>query len=74
MASPSEPEADEPARSSQGVIQRLWEGKAALHRRHSSLPPAEKVRLVMELQRMMLPLLARQRPLRSWERPWDVEP
>jgi hypothetical protein len=31
----------------------------------------EKVRLVMELQRAVLPLIARRRPLRSWERPWE---
>ena len=27
-----------------------------------------------ELQRQDLPLIARQRPLRPWERPWDVTP
>jgi hypothetical protein len=26
------------------------------------------------LQRLQFPLLAKQRKLRSWERPWDVEP
>ena len=36
--------------------------------RHSSLALPEKVRLVMELQRIALPLIARRRPLRSWER------
>ncbi len=34
----------------------------------------EKVRLVVELQRIVLPLAARQRALRSWERPWEIEP
>jgi hypothetical protein len=52
----------------------LWRGKAALHRRHAALPLPEKVRLVMELQRIVLPLIARQRALRSWERPWEIEP
>jgi hypothetical protein len=56
------------------LLARLWQGKADLHRRHASLPLPEKVRLVIELQRMVLPLLARQRPLRSWERPWEIEP
>lgn len=55
-------------------MRQLWKGKAALHRRHASLPLPEKVRLVMELQRIVLPLIARQRPLRSWERPWEIEP
>jgi hypothetical protein len=38
------------------------------------LPLRVKVREVIELQRVVLPLLARQRPLRSWERPWQIEP
>lgn len=56
------------------VLARLRQGKADLHKRHASLPLPEKIRLVIELQRMVLPLLARQRPLRSWERPWEIEP
>jgi len=56
------------------LLQQLREGKAALHRRHSNLALPEKVRLVMELQRIVLPLIARHRPLRSWERPWEIEP
>jgi hypothetical protein len=56
------------------LLQRLWTGKAALHERHSALSLPEKVRLVMELQRIVLPMIARQRPLRPWERPWDIEP
>jgi hypothetical protein len=71
MASPSD---THPAGPSPELLERLWEGKAVLHRRHASLPLPEKVRLVMELQRMVAPLLARHRPLRSWERPWDIEP
>jgi hypothetical protein len=56
------------------VLQQLWKGKAALHQRHSSLPLPEKVRLVMALQRIVAPVIARRRPLRSWERPWEIEP
>jgi hypothetical protein len=62
------------ARADDDLLQRLWSGKAALHRRHASLPLPEKVRLVIELQRIVLPLIARQRPLRSWERVWEIEP
>ena len=69
MASRSEPPAPSP-----NVLATLREGKAALHRRHATLPLPEKIRLVMELQRIVLPLIARQRPLRSWERPWEIEP
>ncbi len=56
------------------LLRRLRRGKAALHRQHAELSLPEKVRLVMQLQRIVLPLIARQRPLRPWERPWDVEP
>jgi hypothetical protein len=56
------------------LLERLYQGKVALHRRHAALPLPEKVRLVMELQRVVLPLLAKQRALRSWERPWEIEP
>jgi hypothetical protein len=56
------------------LLERLYQGKAALHRRHRALPLPEKVRLVMELQRIVLPLIARRRALRSWERPWEIEP
>ncbi len=72
MASRSElPDAELP---SADLVERLWQGKAALHRRHAGLPLREKVRLVIELQRMVLPLIARRRALRSWERPWEIEP
>ncbi len=59
---------------SAALLDQLWKGKAALHRRHANLPLREKIRLVIELQRIVLPLIARQRALRSWERPWDIEP
>lgn len=71
MASPS----DDPAyRPTEALLKRLRDGKAELHRKHANLPLREKVRLVMELQRIVLPLIARQRPLRPWERPWKIEP
>jgi hypothetical protein len=48
--------------------------KREWHRQQGRHPLREKVRILLELQRQELPLLARQRPLRSWERPWDVAP
>jgi len=71
MASRSESRVDVPALDD--LLRQLWKGKAALHQRHSALPLPEKVRLVMELQRIVVPMIARQRPLRSWERPWEIE-
>jgi hypothetical protein len=61
-------------RPSPELLARLRQGKAPLHQHHASLPLQEKVRLVIELQRIVLSLIARQRALRSWERPWDIEP
>lgn len=72
MISRSDPRAA--ALPSPELLQKLWKGKTALHERHANLPLREKVRLVMELQRIVLPLIARQRPLRSWERLWEIEP
>jgi hypothetical protein len=52
----------------------VFDSKARWHREQASLPLKEKVRILLELQRLDLPLLARHRPLRPWERPWAVEP
>jgi hypothetical protein len=52
----------------------LIASKKAWHLAQASLPIREKVRILLELQRQDLPLLAKQRPLRGWEKPWPVEP
>ena len=72
MASPSEERVE--GRPPEALLTRLREGKAALHRRQASLTLPEKVRKVMQLQQIVLPLIARHRPLRPWERPWQIEP
>jgi len=71
MGSPSKQLVDRPSAK---LLLRLRTGKAELHAAHASLPLPEKVRLVMELQRIVLPLIARQRRLRPWEKPWEIEP
>ena len=53
---------------------RLLEAKAEWHRAQARLPIEEKMRILLELQRQDLPLIERQRPLRSWEKPWPVTP
>jgi hypothetical protein len=55
-------------------MSRLRQGKAELRARRTRMSLKEKVAMVLELQRVYYPLLKRQRPLASWERPWDVEP
>ena len=61
-------------RPSAELIEKLRQGKADLRLEREALPLREKIRQVMELQRFQYPLLARQRPLEAWERPWDIEP
>ena len=56
------------------TIEALLERKRAWHRSQATLPLREKVRILLELQRQELPLIARQRPLRPWERPWNITP
>jgi hypothetical protein len=34
----------------------------------------EKVQIVLEMQRVCLPLIARRRRLAEWERPWAITP
>jgi hypothetical protein len=70
MSVPSAP----PSRPSAELLEKLREGKAQLRARRCALSLPDKVRAVIELQRACLPLLARQRPLRPWERIWDLEP
>jgi hypothetical protein len=48
--------------------------KARWHRTQAALPVRDKVRILLDLQRLDLPLLRRQRTLRSWEKPWPIEP
>ena len=55
-------------------VKDLLERKRAWHWARASAPLREKVRILLELQRQDLPLIARRRPLRPWERPWDVTP
>lgn len=52
----------------------VFERKRTWHREQAKLSLRDKFRILIELQRQDLPLLARQRPLRPWERPWDVTP
>jgi len=57
-----------------GEAKDLLEQKRLWHREQSKVPLQEKVRILLELQRQDLPLIARRRPLRPWERPWNVTP
>jgi hypothetical protein len=56
------------------LLDALRAGKAALRRQREQADLREKVRMVLELQQLCLPLIARQRRLAAWERPWAVTP
>jgi hypothetical protein len=69
------PDAGAPrARPSPELLARLHAGKAALREQRIALPLPEKVRQLLKLQQIQVALLAKQRPLRPRQRPWDVEP
>lgn len=61
-------------RASPELLDALRAGKAALHRQRENLALREKVRMVLELQRLCLPLIERRRRLAEWERPWAITP
>jgi hypothetical protein len=61
-------------RVSPELLDALRAGKADLRRQRETADLPEKVRMVLELQRICLPLIARQRHLAEWEHPWDVTP
>ena len=52
----------------------VFDRKRAWHEEQATLPLKEKFRILIVLQRQDLPLISRHRPLRPWERPWDVTP
>jgi hypothetical protein len=58
-------------RPSTELLDRLRQDKLRLHAAARALSPAEKVRRVMELQRIVLPQIARRRSLRKHEVAWD---
>ena len=58
------------ARPSPEVIDALRRGKSAFHAAHRALSLSQKVKMVIELQGIALPLITRRRPLRDYERQW----
>jgi len=54
--------------------QRIYAGKKDYHRRQAQLPIKEKMRIMLEMQKRVLPLIAKHRPLKWYEKPWEIEP
>ena len=53
---------------------RQYAKKREWHRAQAQLPIKEKMRILLELQKQDLPLIARRRALKWYEKPWDIEP
>jgi len=57
------------------LLARLREGKRALHAQQRELTLPEKIRQLLELQKIDYAMrIARGETLESWQRPWDIEP
>lgn len=54
--------------------ERLFEAKIEWHKRQSKLPLKEKVRILLRMQKDDYPILLKRGVLRSWEKPWKIEP
>jgi len=57
------------------LLDALRDGKRALHEQQRDLPLPEKIRQLLELQKIDYAIrTARGDTLESWQRPWDIEP
>ncbi len=61
-------------RPAPALMASLRKGKSALHSQRASMSLREKVELVLELQRVCIPLIRKQRRLAPWEHPWSITP
>lgn len=61
-------------RPSEELMESLFEAKRRWHEEQARLPIRENFRILLEMQRLHHPLIARRRPLEPWEQPWETEP
>jgi len=54
------------------VIEALRDGKRALHRQRVAMSLADKVRQVVELQKVYVTIVGQRRPLQPLERVWPL--
>ncbi len=47
--------------------------KMEWRRTMATLPLREKVAIVVEMQRRLVPIIAQRRTLQWWERPWEID-
>ena len=58
----------------QQEAERLFVAKKEWHRKQAQLPPKEKVRILLQMQKDDYPVLLKRGVLKSWEKPWTIEP
>jgi len=56
------------------LLDSIRQSKRELHADQRDLPLPEKVRQVLALQKIDYAVRSARGELRSWERPWDIEP
>jgi len=61
-------------RPSAELLAKLREGKRALHAEQRDLPLPEKIRQLLELQKIDYELRKQRGDLEPWQKPWDIEP
>jgi len=65
---------DEPKSAIEIEAERLFAAKKVWHCKQAQLPIKEKVRILLQMQRDDYPILLKRGVLRSWEKPWNIEP
>jgi len=60
-------------RPSPELLESLYAGKRELHEAHRALPLREKVRHILELQKIDYELRKQRGDLEPWQKPWDIE-
>ncbi len=55
-------------------VEQIFRSKRDWHRKQAKLPLKEKVRILLQMQKDDYPILKARGVLKSWEKPWDVEP
>ncbi len=58
----------------QQEAERLFATKKEWHRKQAQLPLKEKVRILLKMQKDDYPILLKRGVLKSWEKPWTIEP
>ena len=54
--------------------ERIFAEKLVWHKTQSTLALKEKVRILLKMQKDDYPILKKRGVLKSWEKPWDIEP